>query len=208
MLLTKLKETNYNPRIITDEELENLKASIVKHTSAVSNDDGYRLASTITVNKQGNRIIGGHQRVKALKALGQDWIHEDDITWVDIEPDSLKEKALNVSLNNQKSMGKFDDDKLKDVVKDIMEQNKLLFSDLNFGNLDVKVVEEKLPEINNSFDGKIKDEEPELHLKSNYEYENDKFILVYINEEEKKFWMDKFNLPYDKIVWRVGELRS
>lgn len=95
--LADLNPAPYNPRAISDEALAGLAESIRHGTKLHAGWEarhGYRLDSTITVNKQGNRIVGGHQRVRALRdKLGQDWIHRDDITWIDCEPGGAAEKA-------------------------------------------------------------------------------------------------------------------
>lgn len=117
--LDALNPAPYNPRHITDEELARLVTSIREHTKAIADWDaagGYRMASTITVNRQGDRIVGGHQRIKALRALGQDWIHEADITWVDLVPDSNEEMALNIALNSMDAAGSFVNDDLSSLL--------------------------------------------------------------------------------------------
>ena len=128
----------YNPRKIKKVRAARLAASIKAHTGSLDGWDtkqGFRLASTVTINKNGKRIIGGHQRVDALKFMGQDWIHEKDITWVCVEPDSAEEKALNISLNDNKAGGVWDDDKLLSVLTDIKDGNDSLFEDLSLGEL-------------------------------------------------------------------------
>ena len=108
--LSDLNSCLFNARELSSEELAALKASIrhFSHTlEGWQQEVGYRLATTITVNRQGSRIVGGHQRVKALLSLGQTWIHSDDITWVDMKPDGAEEKALNLTLNNPHNQGDF-----------------------------------------------------------------------------------------------------
>lgn len=136
--IASLTPCAYNPRKIKKARAARLAASIKSHTKSLVDwdiKDGYRLASTVTINKNQNRIIGGHQRVDALKELGQSWIHENDITYVLVEPDSAEEKALNVSLNDNKAGGTWDDDKLLSVLTDIKDGNDSLFEDLSLGEL-------------------------------------------------------------------------
>ena len=111
--ISDLTELKFNPREISRDAFDGLKASICDHTRSVSGwnaEQGFRLVGTITVNRQGKRVIGGHQRIRAIKSLGQDWVHADDITWVDIEPDSPLEKQLCVTLNNPEIQGDFTPD--------------------------------------------------------------------------------------------------
>lgn len=110
--LDSLTSVEYNPRSITDEELSRLKASIAEGTKLVKDWDpngGYRLNGTILINVRGNRIVGGNQRVRALRELGQDWIHREDVTWIDCAPGSLEEKERNVTLNNPHVAGDWTD---------------------------------------------------------------------------------------------------
>lgn len=190
-----LNEVDYNPRVITKKELNRLKRSIKEHSSVVFGD-GYRLTATITINKQGNRIIGGHQRIKALKELGQDWIDSSDITWVDIEPNSKEEKKLNIVLND--NFGEFDKDKLEIIIEEIKVNNIELFDNLVFKDFDfskVVVEVEKVEEIKKEVK-KDKKVIPEIK-----EQCSGKFVLNYKNEEEKKFWKERGNLDSDKVVW-------
>lgn len=101
ILISKLNEAEYNPRQITEGDLENLRKSIVE----------FGLVEPIVVNKD-NTIIGGHQRVKALISLGYD---EAPCIVVDLPKE--KEKILNLALN--RISGDWDENKLVKIIKDI-----------------------------------------------------------------------------------------
>lgn len=136
MSISDLNPASYNPRKITKRGMERLVASVREHTAALAGwaeSDGFRLASTITINIQGNRIVGGHQRVEALRALGQAWVHPDDITWVDVLPDSPEEKSLNISLNE--SSGDWDMAALDSMLHSIEESGKELYDALSFSTI-------------------------------------------------------------------------
>jgi len=120
--LSDLEPSDYNPRKIAPEHMARLKTLIREHSGAVEGwdvKDGLRLATTITVNRQGMRIVGGHQRVKALLELGQSWIDSADITWVDLVPNSPQEKALNIALNSQDAAGEWDVEALSVLIGEI-----------------------------------------------------------------------------------------
>lgn len=140
--LADLSSVAYNPRKISKKRMERLIASIREHTKALSNwkeKDGFRLASTVTINVQGKRIVGGHQRVSALKKLGQEWIHAEDITWIDLKPDSPEEKALNISLNDDQASGSWDNKKRTEVLGSILENMEDLYKSLDFSSLTKKL---------------------------------------------------------------------
>jgi len=144
VMLADLTPSDYNPRVISDDQMRRLKASIREHTNTLagwSTSNGFRMATTITVNKNGNRIVGGHMRTEALRALGQDWIHEDDITWVDIVPGSATEKALNVALNNREMQGDWDGAKLAQVLADIKIEAGAVYDGLELDLLEALAVE-------------------------------------------------------------------
>ena len=101
--INELISPEYNPRQVTDDEMEKLKNSI--------NEFGY--IAPIIVNKYNNHIIGGNQRYEALKSLGYTDV---DVVFVD-EPDLNREKALNIALN--KISGEWDFVKLADIIDEL-----------------------------------------------------------------------------------------
>ncbi len=94
----ELKLADYNPRNITEKQIEDLKASIQK----------FGVVDPVLVNSHPDRkniIIGGHQRVRIMQILG---FKEVPVIYHSLE---LKdERELNIRLN--KNGGEFDWDKL------------------------------------------------------------------------------------------------
>ena len=117
---------DWNPRQITNEELEKLKTSLEEF--------GY--IEPIIINDVNNHVVGGNQRLRALIALGYD---EVDVVYVHIE-DINKEKACNVALN--KISGDWDEDKLRVVLEDIelspIDIRLTGFEELELTELEVK----------------------------------------------------------------------
>jgi DNA modification methylase len=101
--IDQLNPAPYNPRSITRKEIEKLKKSI--------STNGF--VGTIVVNKDFT-IIGGHQRVKALKELG-----EKEVWCSVVDLKKQQEKALNLALN--KIGGDFDDAMLLDLLQGLDE---------------------------------------------------------------------------------------
>ena len=63
-MLNELAFVAYNPRAIQPENFTRLQDSIRRHTSGLAGWDarqGYRMASSITVNQNGMRVVGGEQ---------------------------------------------------------------------------------------------------------------------------------------------------
>lgn len=61
--IDSLDPAPYNPRRISDKALKGLAAGIKRYSSSMvgAKGKGYRLQTTITVNEDGNRVVGGHQ---------------------------------------------------------------------------------------------------------------------------------------------------
>ena len=100
----KLNPAKYNPRKDlkpADAEYKKLKRSIAEF--------GY--VEPLIWNERSGNIVGGHQRFKVLKDLGQT---EIDCVVVDLDAD--REKALNIALN--KIQGAWDDVKLAEIFAD------------------------------------------------------------------------------------------
>ncbi len=97
--IDSLKPSEYNPRKISKESMEQLKESIRE----------FKLVDPLIVNCAKNRngiVIGGHMRLKAATELG---FKEAPVVYLNI-PDIEKEKELNIRLN--KNTGEFDWDLL------------------------------------------------------------------------------------------------
>lgn len=84
----------YNPRYISDQELEALTESIKRFGFVVP----------VVVNSKTGRIVSGHQRAKAAERLGI------QVPTIEVELDETAEKLLNVAMNRIR--GKFDAEKL------------------------------------------------------------------------------------------------
>lgn len=93
--IDQLKYAEYNPRLATDKEKEDLKKSLKK----------FGFVEPIVVNSSSERknvIIGGHFRVRMAKEIG---MKEVPVVYVNIA-EIEKEKELNLRLN--KNLGSWD----------------------------------------------------------------------------------------------------
>jgi hypothetical protein len=82
--ISELNPAKYNPRLLNETQAKTLEESLSK----------FGLVDPIIVNKKGNTIVGGHQRVKVWKSMGNKTV---PVFFVDL--DEKKEKELNVRLN-------------------------------------------------------------------------------------------------------------
>ena len=120
MRLDQLAPSPYNPRKISRAALQGLQESLKE----------FGVVQPIVWNKRTKRVVGGHQRIQALKASG-----ETTAPVVVVDLDEKREKALNVTLNNPKIEGEFTDD-LDALVKSIHKTLPSLYRNLRMGPLE------------------------------------------------------------------------
>lgn len=125
--ITKIKPAAYNPRVILkpgDEEYEKLKTSI----------DTFGYVEPLVWNQRTGNLIGGHQRLAVLVEQG---LSEVEVSVVDLSLD--KEKALNLALN--KIQGLWDEDKLADLLREMLESPEI---DVTVSGFDMEEISEIL----------------------------------------------------------------
>ena len=113
--LQALQFAPYNPRSISKETMASLKASLVKHGMVL----------TLVVQRRSEAhgqlvLIGGHQRVRAMRELCAErgWEEPVDVPAVVLDVGDAEAKQLNVSLNNIE--GEFDPYKLGEMFRDLL----------------------------------------------------------------------------------------
>lgn len=84
MAVQGLKPAPYNPRVIEDEQFAFLQNSLTK----------FGIVEPLIWNKQTRYVVGGNQRLAALRSLG---IESTPVLVVDLDRES--EQALNIALN-------------------------------------------------------------------------------------------------------------
>ena len=100
--LSQLRPADYNPRTISPEALGRLTKSLAELGNL----------SPITFNVRTGTVVGGHQRLKCLAAMGSE---EIDVWCVDLSPE--QEKAANLTLNV--STGEWDDARLAEILREL-----------------------------------------------------------------------------------------
>jgi len=151
-----IKESYYNPRVMTEIEKGKLRTSI-KEFGVVQN---------IIVNIRNNYVVGGNQRLQVLKELGY---KEVDVVEVDL--DDEKEKMLNLALN--KVSGDWDYVKLEELFKEEFSADNLNLS--GFDDFEIKALLNT--DIEDDFD--VEDIE---NKDSTVETKNNKISEVYLCE--------------------------
>jgi len=118
--INKLKMADYNPRKISKDELQRLKNSIEKF--------GY--VEPIIVNEQTMTVVGGHQRLTALKEL-----EYEEVEYIPVSLTVNEEKALNLALN--KISGEWDNKMLINVLKQLNENEEDILPNTGFSDQEI-----------------------------------------------------------------------
>jgi ParB-like chromosome segregation protein Spo0J len=118
---TDLIPADYNPRQISEKDFEQLKTSL-------KNFDCVEPIIINTHEGRENIVVGGHQRLKALIALGY-----KEVPCVEVDLPLEKEMELNIRLN--RNTGEFDYDMLannfemEDLIEYGFEENQLFINE-------------------------------------------------------------------------------
>jgi len=145
MPISALKNNPRNPRQISDLALSRLQKSVER----------FGLVEPIVYNKRSGCIVGGHQRVKALKQLG-----EKEATVVVVDLDETDEKALNIALNSTSLMGEFVQESVDAILQEIHGQNRQLAEDIGFAGRDMDLnmrIKEEYGEVGEKLNEVIKE---------------------------------------------------
>jgi len=129
--INQIRPSRYNPRVITPEALEGLARSISKF--------GCVEPIIVNIRDGANRIVGGHQRFKVLKAA-----KIEEIVCVIVNLCDSDEQLLNLSLNNPHLQGKF----IEQLTEHIDQLREQIADDTDFINLRINILKDQfdLPE--------------------------------------------------------------
>lgn len=170
--LSRLKIADYNPRQDLqpgDSRYESIKKSVNK----------FGLVVPIIVNRNGMRIISGHQRYKILKAQG---VTETEV--IIVELDEEKEKLLNLALN--KIRGQWDMTKLSELLHEF-DDEQLSFT--GFSAEEIEALTEEYEEALEDVIGETAPEDEEKDAQEGTEKDREateEGVLVYLSFEKKE----------------------
>ncbi len=111
--IEQLVPADYNPRKTlqpTDPAYRKLESSLRE----------FGLVEPLIWNVRTGRVVGGHARLRILKALG---VREVPVSVVNLT--DARERALNVILNNQEAQGRYDPGRLREVLVELQELPEL-----------------------------------------------------------------------------------
>lgn len=120
MALADLAPADYNPRRISPKAMQGLKASLER----------FGELGGIVFNRRTGNLVGGHQRVKALLALGET---HAEVRVVDLP--TAEEKAANLALNHPGIGGEWDEALLRVVLDETARGLPTMFEELQLADL-------------------------------------------------------------------------
>ncbi len=127
--ISELVAAKYNPRTISAEAREGLENSLKK----------FGLVELIVWNRRTKRVVGGHQRLTALRAAGATFT---DVSVVDLPP--IEEKALNLALNNPALGGEFTPG-VEAILEEIRVASPKIVDELLLDDIEIPVAESEAP---------------------------------------------------------------
>lgn len=119
MAISDLKPSPYNPRRIDPEAMAGLTKSIERFGNV----------QPIVFNRRSGYVVGGHQRLKVLRAKK---VKATEVVVVDLG--EKEERALNIALNNPHIAGEFTAD-LQGLLEEIRADDAGLFAELRLDEL-------------------------------------------------------------------------
>lgn len=195
--LSDIKYSDYNPRIMDEDESYYLKNSIDQF--------GFVDPIIVSLREDQYKIIGGHQRYDILlekyMETGENeflyLVRLGDIGWVFPEVDlTVKsdehEKALNIALN--KISGKWDEPKLEELLFELSESQLDFeltgFDESDIGELQFNVFDELITREDTQQESEVI---PDSHRTVTLSYRVD-----FLNEEEENKWFDFLSIIKEK----------
>jgi ParB-like chromosome segregation protein Spo0J len=124
--IEELKPAPYNPRRLPkpgDPAYRKLAASLRE----------FGLVEPLIWNETTGHVVGGHLRLQILREMG---VAEVPVSVVQLDP--LRERALNVVLNNREAQGRFDPEKLASLLDELAGLPELPLT--GFNPLDLKLL--------------------------------------------------------------------
>jgi len=183
--ITKIKPSAYNPR-------KDLKPGDAEYQKLEKSMKEFDLVEPLVWNKRTGNLVGGHQRLKILKARGD---KDVEVSVVDLPED--KEKALNLALN--KISGEWDFPMLKDLLEELDTGNL----DMEITGFDVKEIEDLMTQFHVW--------QPEEDLPEGDGDLARRVIITFSDEmEELEFWakFGRDHVPTNKVLFKWRDINA
>jgi hypothetical protein len=189
---SQIKNATYNPRQITEQAKKRLRDALNR----------VGLVQPIVWNRQSGNIVGGHQRIKQLDALegGTDY----RLTVAVLDVDEVREKELNVLLNNPEAQGDWD---LK-ALKDLLDTDGLSLEHTGFGVADLMQMFGDAPMQDGAVQNELADQlsgvkgayEKLANMSLNKDDSDFYCVVVFRSVDERTRFLEAMELPDNRYV--------
>lgn len=189
---SQIKNATYNPRQITEQAKKRLRDALNR----------VGLVQPIVWNRQSGNIVGGHQRIKQLDALegGTDY----RLTVAVLDVDAVREKELNVLLNNPEAQGDWD---LK-ALKDLLDTDGLALEHTGFGMADLMQMFGEAPMQDGAKQAELADQlsgvkgayEKLANMSLNKDDSDFYCVVVFRSVDERTRFLEAMELPDNRYV--------
>lgn len=192
----------YNPRIMPGEEMDRLIASIETF--------GYVDPIIVNTRNKRNIVVGGNQRLQALRELDYP---EVDVIEVDLSIE--EEMALNLALN--KISGKWDYDKLSDVLTQIKESPlDILATGFSQVEIDALIRSELIADVAAEPGDVVEDPYQEWHggmpeYNCEKQYGVGSVLVHFMTEEDRQAFAELVGQPITaktKFIWHPAQEKN
>lgn len=190
--ISKIKVAPYNPRKELEpgtHEYEVIKRSIKE----------FDLVEPLVWNQKTGNLISGHQRFKILKERGDKKI---PVSVVDLSVE--KERALNITLNNQFVNGLWDESALSQILKEIELTTPDLYDSLEMAPLSKLEADGSIlgEQVSDQFD-EFEEGPPEMELLPYEHY--DYIVLFFRDSRDFMAALDHFEINKVAVPGYVGK---
>jgi hypothetical protein len=187
---SQINFATYNPRRITPEARRKLEKNL----------ETFGLMGGIIWNAMTGNLVSGHQRVGILDKNNKYKKGENDydlfVTKVSLS--EQEEKEQNIFLNNSLAQGYFDEDKLKDMMKEIdfseatgflKKEQVSYFAETDLTDEEYRKIAERVEETSQKIE--------EMHSKQAVETDSNYIVLIFKNRGDKETLINNLGLQLD-----------
>jgi hypothetical protein len=189
---TEIKNAAYNPRTITEQAKKRLREAISR----------VGLVQPIVWNRRTGNIVGGHQRIAQIDSLEgrKDYL----ITVAEVDVNDVRERELNVLLNNAEVQGDWDLDSLKA----LLATDGLEAANAGFGAADIMQLFGEAAQQTSDADqelaaslAKVKESYTKLTASMEAEDEMEFYcVAVFRSDAERLAFLQSLQLPDNRYV--------
>lgn len=190
---SQINFAEYNPRVMGEDERKGLGKGL----------DDFGLCETPCWNIRSGNLVGGHQRVKKLD---KDSKGVDYLLWVtQVALDRKREIELNILLNNPKTQGDYDLEKLGNLFK--VEDLDIEATGFDLGSIyqllgdnPMKELPKEMQQLSDELMTRKKEHAEQLTTVAERDQADFYLVAVFKSNDEREIFTKKLSLPDNRYV--------